>query len=66
MNKRKGQPIEWDNIFANSTSHNGLISKSYTELIQLNTKKANNPIKKWTKDLTRYFSKYIWKDAQCH
>ena len=57
INKVKAQPSEWRKIIANETTDKGLISKIHKQLIQLNARKTNNPIKKWGKDLNRHFSK---------
>ena len=42
--KMKREPTVWENIFANDTSDNGLISKIYKEFTQCHYKKASNII----------------------
>ena len=66
LNKVKRQPSEWEKIIASETTDKRLISKIYKQLIQLNTRETNNPIKKWEKDLNRHFSKEDIQMANKH
>jgi hypothetical protein len=55
--KLKRPPTEEEKTFASCTSDNGLITRIYRELKNLNYPQINEPIKKWATELNRTFSK---------
>ena len=71
-NIKKLQPSEWEHIFTNVIYDKGLVSKIHKECIYFKNKEINNQIKKWVKDMKRYFCKIIQmanrhkKDTQCN
>jgi len=57
ISKMKRQPSEWEKIIANEAPDKELISKIYKQLLQLSSRKINDPIKKWAKEPTRHLTK---------
>ena len=62
----KRQPSEWEKIKAKKATDKELIFNVYKQLMHLNIRKINDPIKKWAKELNKHFSKEDIRMANKH
>ena len=57
---------EREKVKANEATDKELISKIDKQLMQFNSRKINNQIKRWTKEINRHFSKEDIQTANKH
>ena len=65
-NKTKRPPTDWERIFTYPKSDRGLIYNIYKELKKVDSRKSNNPIKKWGSGLNKEFSPEEYQMAEKH
>ena len=66
IKKMKRQVTDWEKIFPDDVTDNGVVSNMYKQPIKLYIKKPHNLIKKWTENLNRHFSKEDIQMANRH
>ena len=62
----KRQPSEWEKIIANEATDKEVISKIHKQLLQLNSRKINDPIKKMGQRTKQTFPKEDRQMASKH
>ena len=63
ISKVKRQSSEWEKIIANEATDKELILKIYKQLLKYNSRKINDTIKKWAKELNKHFFQRRHRDG---
>jgi len=66
VNKTKRPPTDWKRIFTYLKSDRGLTSNIYKELKRVDSRKSNNPLKRWGSELNKEFSPEEYRKAEKH
>ena len=66
LNKTKRPPADWERLVTYPKSDRGLISNIYKELKKLDSRKSNNPLKRWGSELNKEFSPEEYRKAEKH
>ena len=66
VNKTERPSTDWERIFTYPKSDRALISNIYKELKKVDSRKSNNPIKKWGTELNKEFSTEEYLMAEKH
>ena len=59
ISKVKRQRSEWEKIITDEAMDKELLSKIYKQLLQFNSRKIKDPIKKWAKELNFFFKNLL-------